>query len=104
MNNYNKLIYGILISLCTVIIGYGVVSLLFEFLVSTGFMDEAEGLAYDKRNRTIWLISICCNIIGIQFFSKRKFTNIQRGIAIATVLSAAVWVLYYKDSLFFIED
>lgn len=100
---YNKVIIGLLIGLATVIIGYGVVSLVFELAVSAGLMDEAYGEAFDKRQRTIWLISICCNIIGIQFFSKKKGQNIQRGIAIFTVLAAFTWLFYFKSSLFFIE-
>ena len=102
--DYNKVLFGLLFGLATSIIGYGVISLLFDAMVSTGIMDEAYGDAYFQRQRTIWLISICANIIGVQMFRKRKNQNIQRGVAIFTVLAAAIWVFYYKDSLFFVDN
>ena len=102
--DYNKVIFGLLFALATCIIGYGIISLVFDGMVSTGIMEEAYGEAYDHRQRTIWLISICSNIVGIQIFRKRKTQNLQRGVAIFTVLAAAIWVFYYKDSLFFVDN
>lgn len=102
-SKYNKFILGILVSLATIFVGFAVVSLIFELLESAGIMDEAYGEAYSKRIRTKWLISICCNVIGIQALNKRKFSNIQRGIAVTTFIAAFVWFFYFKDSLLFIE-
>lgn len=104
IEKYNSFILGASIGLATIIVGYGIVSIAFEGLVSIGLMDEAYGAGFEKRNRTIWLISICCNAIGIQLFNRRKLFPTQKGIAVSTVVAAAVWVFYYKDSLFFIED
>ena len=103
VEKYNSVVLGLALGIVTVTIGYGVVSIIFEGLVSAGIMDEAYGVGFEKRNRTIWLMSICCNAIGIQLFNQRKLFPTQRGIAIFTVFAAAVWVFYYKDSLFFIE-
>ena len=89
----NTVLVGILISACVVIAGYGIVSLIFEFMVDQGWMDEAGSQA-GKRQRTIWLLSICLNIIAIQVFSKRKYRNTQKGVAIFTVLSAFTWAIY----------
>jgi nicotinamide riboside transporter PnuC len=71
-------------------------------MVDLGWMDEAGSQA-DKRQRTIWLLSVCLNIVAIQFFNKRKFRNTQKGIAVFTVLAAFGWVFYYYKSLFFVE-
>lgn len=98
----NSVITGILISAGVILAGYGIISLIFEFMVSQGVMDEA-GSQGGKRQRTIWLLSICANIIAIQFLGKRKTRNTQRGVAILTVLSAFAWAAYYYKSLFFVE-
>ena len=96
----NNVVTGILLVAAMILAGYGIITLLFEVLVSSGVMDEATISSGEKRFRTICLISICFNLIFIQVFNKRKFYNIQRGVAIATVLAALTWVLYFKDSLF----
>jgi len=98
----NSVIVGVLISLGTTIAGFGIISLLFEFMTSTGFMDDPAGSG-NSRPRTIWLISICMNIIGIQVFRKRKTHATQRGISIMTVLAAFGWFFYYGKSLLFLE-
>ncbi len=97
----NSVITGILIGAGTIFAGYGIITLLFEFMESTGFMDEAS--PGGKRQRTTWLISICLNIVSVQVFSKRKTHNTQRGVSIITVLAAFAWFLYYNKSLLFIE-
>ncbi len=98
----NSLLSGILIGAIVIFCGFGILSLLFEFMESTGFMDEAGSMS-DKRRRTIWLISICSNILTLQFFRKRKTSETQRGIAVISVLSAFIWIIFYHKSLFFIE-
>lgn len=97
---YNKVYIGLLLATATIIAGYAIVTLLFEGLASVGLIDDLVGEGASRMDRTVWLIAICCNIIGIQVFSKRKSANIQRGIALITVVAAGVWVFYFKDSLF----
>lgn len=96
----NNILTGIVLGACMIIASYGIITLLFEVLVSNGVMDETTISTGDRRFRTTCLISICANLIFIQLFNKRKFYNIQRGVAIITVLSALTWVLYFRDSLF----
>ena len=98
----NSVIVGILISAGINIAGYGIISLIFEFMESQGVMDEA-GSQDGKRRRTIWLLSICLNIVAIQFLGKRKTQKTQRGVAILTVLAAFTWAIFYSKSLFFVE-
>ena len=81
-------------------VAYAVVTLIFEGLAAIEWIDDPIGEGYGKLTRTIWLIAICSNIIGIQVFSKRKTANIQRGIAIITVIAAATWIYFFKDSIF----
>ncbi len=98
----NSLFTGILIGAAVILVGYAVITLLFEFMESTGFMDEA-GSAGEKRKRTVWLIAICLNIITIQLLRKKRTHNTQRGVSIVTVLGAFAWFIYYNKSLLFLE-
>lgn len=101
MNKFLKSIPGgMLLGLLAIIVGFGVISLLFELLVNAGIMDEAGGSSKAKRTRTIWLLAICINIVIIQFFNKRAFHKTQRGVAIISVLTAFAWVIYYMNTLF----
>ncbi len=100
---YNKVYIGFLISIATIIVGYSVVTLIFELLASAEIIDDPIGEGAEKLNRTVWLIAICCNIIGIQLFGKRRSANIQRGIAFITVIAAGIWIFHFKDSLFISE-
>jgi len=103
IERFNKLPFGLLIGLATIFVGYAVVTLIFEAAENFDLIDTPMGEGADKLNRTVWLIAICCNIIGIQVFRKRRSYNIQRGIALATVLAAGVWIFYFKDTLFLSE-
>lgn len=98
----NSVFAGILIGAAVIISGYAIITLLFEFMESTGFMDEA-GSAGSKRIRTVWLIAICINVITIQILRKKRTFNTQRGVSIITVLSAFGWFIYYNKSLLFLE-
>lgn len=101
---YNRVIVGILIGIGIMLFGFGIVSVVFSLLESTGIMEEAIGSGYDKRMRTMLLIGICTSIIGIQYFAKRKTENIQRGIALSAILAGACWIYRYYNDLFFAED
>lgn len=90
-------------AIAVIIVGFGVVSLIFDGLVSAGIMDDVYGEAEEKRKRTIWLISICANLLIVQFFNKKRHDRVQRGIAFATVLAAFSWLFYYRNTLFFAE-
>lgn len=100
---FNKVYVGLLISLATTMVAYAVVTLIFELLASAQIIDDPIGEGVERMNRTVWLIAICCNIIGIQYFSKRRSANVQRGIAFLTVIAAGIWIFYFKDSLFVSE-
>ena len=47
------------------------------------------------RERTTGIIAICCNMIPINAFQKRRFTHSMRGVVLATVLYVIVWVVYF---------
>ncbi len=80
--------------------GFIIVRWLFELAGAQGLIDEASSSIGSRRFRTICLIGICINIFPMQVFQRRRASDSIRGLAIATVLLAAIWVFYFYDSLF----
>lgn len=80
--------------------GFIIVRWFFEMAGAQGWIDEASSSIGSRRFRTICLIAICLNIFPMQIFQRRRESNSIRGLAIATVLLAGIWVFYFYDSLF----
>ncbi len=85
---------GILIPLVAFILLY----LLFGQLESAG-MASGEGFSPTFRQRTLAIVAICLNIIPFNIFQKRRFTQSMRGLAIATVVYAIIWVGYFGKEI-----
>lgn len=99
-NRVMGILKGLVIGLLIPFIGYFLVKGVFSILVSSGLMDEVTSGISSRRLRTITLISICLNMIPIQFLNKRSGTNNIRGIVLATLILAFTWLFYFKDSLY----
>lgn len=80
--------------------GFFIIRWLFGIAESQGLVDAASSSIGSRRFRTICLIAICLNILPMQVFQRRRQGNSIRGLAIATVLLAGIWVFYFYDSLF----
>ena len=80
--------------------GFYIIKWLFGVAESQGLVDAASSSIGSRRFRTICLIAICLNILPMQVFQRRRQGESIRGLAIATVLLAGVWVFYFYDSLF----
>jgi len=80
--------------------GFFIIRWLFGIAESQGLVDAASSSIGSRRFRTICLMSICLNILPMQIFQRRREGNSIRGLAIATVFLAGIWVFYFYDSLF----
>lgn len=85
---------GILIPL----ISFLLLFFLFNQLESAG-MASGEGFSASFRERTLAIVAICINIIPFNFFQKRRFTQSMRGLSIATVIYALIWVAYFGKQI-----
>lgn len=103
-HKYNKKWLGVLLGLIVALCGYGIVSLGFETLENMGIVEEASSGSMSKRQRTIFLMAICCNLLTIQFLNKRRQNQLLFGIGLITLVLAGIWIAYYGSSLFFIEQ
>lgn len=85
---------GILIPLIAFLLLY----FLFGQLETAG-MASGKGFSPSFRQRTLAIVAICINIIPFNFFQKRRFTQSMRGLSIATVIYAMVWVVYFGKQI-----
>lgn len=80
--------------------GFFIIRWLFGLAETQGLIDAASSSIGSRRFRTICLISICLNILPMQVFQRRREGSHIRGLSIATVLLAGIWVFYFYDTLF----
>jgi hypothetical protein len=95
----NNIMIGILLGATIPIIGYLCIESVFELMTSQGLMDEVSSASELKRTRTMALIAICTNIIGVQIFKGRRYGQLLNGIIIATFIYAGFWILLFKTNL-----
>jgi len=94
--NNNTLIFGILIGFTVPVLAYAAIESVFDLLTQSGFMDEVTAATEIKRKRTLSLVSLCSNILAVQFFKKRAFEKILNGIVTATIIYASIWIVVFK--------
>lgn len=96
---YDKVIIGILVGILVPIIGQLLVSGVFEMLTENDLMDAA-GSGASRRERTIYLLAICCNIIPFNYFKNTRMDNAIRGVVFPTVIYIGLWIFRYYEILF----
>lgn len=85
---------GIFIPLATFLLLY----FLFGQLETAGIA-SGRGFSPSFRQRTLAIVAICLNIIPFNIFQKRRFTQSMRGLSIATVVYAMIWVAYFGKQI-----
>lgn len=94
----NNLWLGLVIGLLLPFVGYALLLTLFEQLEAWGLL-SSTGFSPTFRQRTLTIVALCLNIFPFNAFARRRGTNTMRGIAIATVLYAVGWVVYFAQQL-----
>jgi len=94
MFNKNNIYIGLGIGIVIPLAAFFLLFFLFGQLESAG-MASGEGFSPSFRQRTLAIVAICLNIIPFNIYQKRRFTQSMRGLAIATVIYAVVWLVYF---------
>lgn len=97
---YDSVLFGIVLGSVSILIGYGLISYLFDLLIMANLMDEASNSMSSSRQKTLWLLAICCNLVPFNIFKNRKMDNALRGVVFPTILAVGYWVYTYFDVLF----
>lgn len=91
---------GFLIGAVVPIAGFILIGQLFDLLSHYNLMDAVSFSSSHKRQRTTLLLAIACNILSVQYLSrKRKGTQTIKGVVAATFIYAAYWLYMYYDIL-----
>jgi hypothetical protein len=85
---------GMAMGIVVPIVVYGILFLLYSFLDSIGIFSDI-GFADDFRTRTLGLISICSNLVLMQFLRKSYRNETTRGILIASMILVVIWFLRF---------
>lgn len=96
----NSFPLGLLIGALTPIIGYYLVSGIFDLLVSADIMGAAPMGLHSQRMRTILLLSLCTSLIPFNLLKNYKLDRTMQGMIFPTLIYAGVWLYYYGRTLF----
>lgn len=96
----DSVIAGIVIGICVPVVGYGIISYIFDLLTSANLMDYVSSSTGSSRTKTVWLFAICCNLIPFNIFKRNKHDNTMRGIVFPTICMVVYWIYTYQTLLF----
>ena len=91
---------GLMVGATIPVIGFWVIGNLFDFLTVQGIMDELTVSTMGRRQRTLALLAILCNMLAVQVLKRKRFDEIIRGILLVSFIYCGVWVYYFRSSLF----
>ena len=94
MLNKNSIPVGLAIGIVLPLAVFGLLLLLYQQLETAGVV-SGEGFSPMFRERTAGIIAICCNLVPLNAFQRRRATNSMRGVVLATVLYVILWVIYF---------
>lgn len=80
-------------------VGYAIILSIYEQMESIGWVSPI-GLAGNFRIRTVAMIAVCLNIILIQYYNRKKYTESIKGVGTATIIYSIIWVFYFGRHLF----
>ncbi len=52
------------------------------------------------REKTMYLLALCMNLIPFTIFQKRRMDASMRGVFLPTIFYIMIWVYLYSDQLF----
>ena len=95
----NNFLTGFIIAIVLPVLGFYFWQLLIETIGNSATGKGME-LSPTWRERTVYLLAICTNLIPFQIFSKRREINSMRGISVPTIIYVFTWIYYFRTILF----
>jgi len=93
---FTGLVMGALIP----VIGYIAIEFLFDLATQMGWIDAVSASTSERRLRTIFLLSICTNLIPFHVAKYNKWDNTMRGVVFPTLIYVGFWIYTFYESLF----
>lgn len=94
LSPYNHVLTGILIGIVTPFVMYGILLSIYDFLDARDILN-AEGFAFNFRERTIGLLAIVSNLFPLHIFNRKNWHNAMRGIVFPTLIYVGLWMYFY---------
>ena len=91
---------GLMIGATIPVIGFWLIENIFDLLTAQGIMDDVTISTAGRRQRTLALLAIMCNMLIVQILRKRRYSELVRGVLIVTFIYCGLWIYYFKSSLF----
>ncbi len=98
--SFDSFLWGILISIITPIVSFGIITMLFEVLADAGLMDHITSSGASPREKTVALLAICCNLIPFNYFKNQRMDYAIRGCILPTMILVAYWLYRYRHFFF----
>jgi len=92
----NSLLTGLLAGLLVPVLGY---FLIFGLLQGLTILRDSAVISENFRERTLFLVSICFNLIPLQVFQIRRWPESVRGVVLVTGLYALTWFILFGRQL-----
>jgi hypothetical protein len=96
----DSVLTGFVLGAIVPVLGYILLTFLFDLLTQGGLLEEVSMSTADKRYRTILLLSLCMNLIPFQIGKKNRWDETMRGIVIPTMIYVGAWVYMFGGGLF----
>lgn len=95
----DHVLFGLVVAFIVAALGSIMVGGIAEIYEARGAIDETTSSISGRRSRTTYLIAICLNIIGINYFKRLSWYEAQRGTVVGTFICAVIWIYVFHDAL-----
>lgn len=98
MLDKNNFWIGFISAVLLPFVGYAVILTIYEQLEAIGWVSPI-GLAGNFRIRTVAMLAVCLNVILVQYFNRKKYTESIKGVGTATIIYSFLWVFFFGRHL-----
>jgi len=95
----DHVLFGLVVAFIVAALGSLMVGGVTEMFEASGAIDETTSSISGRRSRTTYLIAICLNIIGINYFKRLNWYEAQRGTVVGTFICAVIWIYVFYEAL-----
>jgi hypothetical protein len=94
----NHVLVGLVIGLMIPIVGYALLLSLLEIIDANAGFSQVQ-LASAIKPKTLALLSICIDILIMQYYRKMRAEESMRGVFIAVGVLAVTWIAKFWEQL-----
>lgn len=97
--NRNAIWAGLLVGVIIPFVSYAVLLSIYDYLETAGYVSKV-GFSPTFRQRTLSVLAICLNVIPINIYKRKNYTESMRGIVFPTAVYVIAWIIYFGKYIF----